>query len=187
MKRLILFLMLVAFVLPSWSQQADTMQYANYGGKMAYGVAIGGGGLVGVPLRVAFNEQLGAEFGAYLRPAVVAMPDATVMLGLMFTGGTNMNIKNSFNAAKGKVRRDGIFIRGGAALSKTNDAMISVGWVRDHFKLNDHKKSFTIELGGGAMYSHYTYSDSGPGWSETVTYQGFTPMLHWKFSWMTFK
>lgn len=49
-------------------EQKEEVQLDEYGGNLSYGVAIGGGGMFGVPIKVHVAKNLAFELGFFYRP-----------------------------------------------------------------------------------------------------------------------
>ena len=78
------------------SKELDHPDFNDYGGKYSFGVAIAGGGILGIPVRYYLNPKTAFEMGAYYRPIIVIYSDLnnyTTYNGLMLAGGTNIYLK----------------------------------------------------------------------------------------------
>jgi len=173
----------VITVLPAKSTQ-DTVNFEQYGGLFSIGIALGGGGLIGLPVRLFPTRNFAIELGVYARGMIATK----TFVGLNLNGGLNFYFKDSFNPKKKKFRHDGAFLRGGKTFYNADikDIIIMGGWTRDHFKLGTTDRVFTLELGVGLNSMKYTETTSGSWGYETTTYSGNTPMLFWKFAWSLF-
>ena len=163
----------------------DSIKFEDYGGPWSIGFALGGGGLIGMPVRFFLHRNFAIELGAYVRGLIV---DATFFPGLNVTGGINYYTKSSYNQIKQKIRHDGLFLRGGTSLysAEIKEFMVMAGWTRDHFAAAVNNHAFTLDLGVGLLNSTYTKRESGT-WGTSISHiKSNTPMLYWKFSWGIF-
>ena len=162
----------------------DTVDYNQFGGPVAIGIALGGGGLIGFPVRLYPVRNFALELGVFARGMVATK----TFIGLNLNGGLNFYFKDSFNPVKKKVRHDGAFFKIGKTFydADINEFMFMVGWTRDHFKLGIPDKAFTLELGVGLNTFKYVETTTGSWGYETTTISGNSPMLFWKFGWSIF-
>jgi hypothetical protein len=149
----------------------------EYGGKFSTGVAIGGGGLFGIPIRFYFTPKFAFEAGAYLRPVIKDRQYYysgyyDIYAGVMVAGGTNIYFNKYYKSHKDKIKLNGISLKGGYSFSVAPDAFLSLGWAHESFKKNNKNHSFIFELGFGVI-SSYIYSNS----SEAM------PLIYWKLHW----
>jgi hypothetical protein len=170
--------------LPPATTKLDSIDYSQYGGIFSAGIALGGGGLIGVPIRLFPSRNFALELGAYARGLIAT----EVFVGLNINGGLNVYFRDSFNPKRKKIRHDGAFFRGGKTFfgADIKDIIIMGGWTRDIFKPGTTGKVFTLELGAGYNSSKITTTESGSWGYRTTTYTGSTPMLFWKFAWSIF-
>jgi hypothetical protein len=153
-------------------ERIDTKEY---GSQVTMGVAIGGGGIIGIPLRIYLTEKTALELSAFFRPALV-INYGEFYPGAMFTGGLDIYFNKRFLPFKDRIIMNGIFIKGGYGFCDfVNTTMIAAGWAYERFHKNNTRYSFSFELGPGIMIndrSTYIYND-----------QLIQPALYWKFHW----
>lgn len=159
------------------TKEAEEINLEQYGGHFSYGVAIGGGGIIGVPLRYYVNSKIGLEAGAYFRPQI-SLVDEEINTngGLMIAGGPIIYLGQSYNSFKEKIISNGISIKGGYSFTGIKQSMFAVNWARESFK-KETKNSFVFELGAGILKylddDYYLYTDG----SE------IQPLIYWKVHW----
>jgi hypothetical protein len=160
----------------------DTVRFEQYGGIFSIGIALGGGGLIGVPIRLSPTRDFAIEIGAYGRGMI---SNTSTYAGLNLNGGCNVYFKDSYNPKKKKIRHDGAFFRIGKTFynADINEFLVMGGWTRDHFKLGVSDKVFTLELGAGLNSFTLVETTSGSWGYQTTTVTGKNPMLFWKFGW----
>jgi len=171
----------------------------DYGGMLSCGVAVGGGGLVGVPVRYYIKPTLPVEFGVHLRPVVVIndyydISDLT--WNVLFAGTFDFYFNKRLNKYKERVQMSGMFVKAGYHTGKTfKGTLLALGWAYERFKTHQKNKSVTFELGVGVdflvdkeMKEWYdTYNNSYYGYNyEKDEYRTISPMIYWKVGWNFF-
>jgi hypothetical protein len=129
---------------------------SNYGGKIGLGFAVGGGGLVGFPLRIKLGEKSSFEVGPFFRPFIEFYEKSIeIHGGLMVAGAINFNMSKHYNVYKEKIIRNGLFIRYGRSFGKYDESLVAFGWAGERFKKARQKMSFVHELGPGIIVRHW--------------------------------
>ncbi|MCF8248034.1 MAG: hypothetical protein K9J37_22890 [Saprospiraceae bacterium] len=156
-----------------------------YGGPVSIGAAIGGGGLLGLPLRINLGKTSAFEAGLFFRPFIVKFSDSyDVKGGLLVAGALNLGMKKQYKPLKRKVVSNGVFIRGGTGISKYKETVLGFGWVSERFRQNNKKYSFISELGPGLVIRHWL-TDPDLGFIPDKTSEvGF--ILAWKIHWNSY-
>ena len=159
------------------TKEVEEINLDEYGGKFSTGVAIGGGGIVGIPLRFYFTPKFAIEAGAYLRPVIKERQSYysgyyDISAGVMVACGTIIYFQKYYKSHREKIKLNGILLKGGYSFSEAPDAFISLGWAHESFRKNNKNHSFIFELGFGVI-SSYIYSNS----SEAM------PLIYWKLHW----
>jgi hypothetical protein len=148
---------------------------SRYGGRVSLGVAIGGGGVVGMPLRIYPVERLALEMGVYYRPVIVIGGDADPG-GPMFAGGIIPYFSKRVSGRRERVKLNGMFLKGGYSLSQmVNSAMVATGWAHERMRLTSKRYAFNMELGAGLLIN-----DLKRAGFEVNKYQF---LVYWKFHW----
>ena len=163
---------------------------ADYGGKLAMGPSLLGGGIVGLDITGFPGEKVGLEGSIYYRPSLVATRTfggstrVNVYHGAMMTFGPNIYLKKDFSRSGHKMYMNGIFIKGGYGIGTMQEGLAAIGWARERFKAHRNSNSFGIQLGLGFTYliSSSVRIDSygslgGNGGSM------FAPILFFKMRW----
>ena len=152
---------------------AGKVNLKDYGGRVSLGPAVGGGGIVGIPLRIYFAEKLALELAAFYRP-IFGIDDPG---GPFLSGGLDVYFNKRYVARKRKVRLNGLFLKGGFGVSSTvNTQMIAVGWAHEMFHKKNKRYSFSFELGPGFIFSQIKRTD--------VVGLSTNPFaLYWKLHW----
>ena len=158
------------------TKEAEELNLDEYGGQISYGIAIGGGGIVGVPVRYYLNPKTALEAGAFYR-MTIDLDNETSTGGIMIAGGPIIYLDKSYNSFKEKIISNGITLKAGYSFSDYKETMFALAWARESFKKRNKKNSFVFELGAGVL----NYLDSGdmyyPNGSKTQ------PLLYWKVHW----
>ena len=137
----------------------------DFGGKCSFGPAIGGGGTVGFPLRYYFTQEIILELGPYIK-GIYNWNSATEEYGInvIVAGGFVFYLDKKYIDYKQKCISNGFFIKGGYSFWRLPDYFAAVCWAHERFRLENQRRSFNIELGGGFMGS----SDYDPQpWKES--------------------
>ncbi len=121
----------------------------DFGGKFSLGPAIGGGGIVGFPLRYYVTQKAILELGPYFRSRYADGFGRSVMVA----GGFVYYFSKNYIDYKQKYQSNGIFIKGGYSFGAFSDYFVAAGWARESFRLKNQRRSFNIELGGGYLGS----------------------------------
>lgn len=164
--------------------KADSL--AKFGGVFSIGWAIGGGDLLGVPLRLRIGNTGAFETGLFFRPFIIKLynNDVDVKGGLLVAGALNLGMKKQYKPLKRKVVSNGVFIRGGTGISKYKETVLGFGWASERFRQNNKKYSFISELGPGLVIRHWL-NDPDLGFIPDKTSEvGF--ILAWKIHWNSY-
>jgi len=160
------------------------INFDEYGGKFSTGIALGGGGIIGIPLRFYFTPKIAIEAGAYLRPKALHCHGYTfhpfydsfnfwdISAGVMVVGGTIIYFKKYYKSRRKKIKLNGISIKGGQSFSYNPESFFSLGWAHESFRKNNKDHSFIFELGFGVLLEHNNYSPP----------KGL-PLIYWKLHW----
>ncbi len=149
---------------------------SNYGGRVTLGIAIGGGGILGVPLRIYMTEQAALEIGVFYRPVIVINGGDTSVGGPMFAGGFDFYVSKKYVPRRHKVRLNGLFLKGGYGVSDLVDSsFVAAGWAFEQMREGNYSYSFSSELGPGVMFNDV--KDPAYEMEETAF------ALYWKFHW----
>ncbi|HYV92671.1 MAG TPA: hypothetical protein VE978_12825 [Chitinophagales bacterium] len=156
----------------------------EYGRTVGLGIAIGGGGLIGAPVRLNFTRSIAMELGLHLRPTYyssnVSYIESKFLLPIMLTGGFDFFLNEKFYEYKNVIIKDGVMIRAGTDISiSVSESIISLGWARERFRVGKKNSSYLFELGAGAYFFDPVYST----FSELGFDSNVIPMLYWKFHW----
>ncbi|MEZ5195455.1 MAG: hypothetical protein R2764_03375 [Bacteroidales bacterium] len=115
-----------------------------YGGDISIGAAVGGGGLIGLPIRYFITEKMPVEAGIHLRPIV----DDDFYWNILITGTYNYYFNKKLKKYKNRVQMNGLFLNGGYHFGKEyNGTMVGFGWAYERFKLQHKNYSVSFELG----------------------------------------
>ncbi|MBN1181613.1 MAG: hypothetical protein JXB49_04940 [Bacteroidales bacterium] len=171
------------------TKESSKADVSTFGGNFSYGVAIGGGGIIGMPFRFG-GSAFSFELGAYYRPIVVS-GNTSIQLysSVMAAGGPGINLGTKEKMSKSKIVKNGISLRGGYAVGEVNSAIFSLNWMHESFKKDNPKQSFVFELGGGASYiGEYRFTETGSNYSYTTySYGYYMPLIYWKCHWNNYK
>ncbi len=165
------------------SQQVDAEQLeladyssvdtSEYGGRFTLGIAIGGGGIAGIPIRIFFAQLFALELGVYYRPVIVIGGDSDPG-GPMFAGGFDIYFNKRYS--RSRIKLNGIFIKGGYSLSKiVHSEFAALGWAHERMRVGNRSYSFSIELGTGLIFNQLKRDD--------VEMNDIGFLLYWKFHW----
>ncbi|MBN1415719.1 MAG: hypothetical protein JW973_11515 [Bacteroidales bacterium] len=158
------------------TQESEEMNLDEYGGHVSFGVAIGGGGLVGCPLRFG-GSKFAFEIAPFFRP-VIDLTGGELYPSVMFAGGPAFFSDKFYKAHKQKIKRNGFYIKGGYSLATIgHEAMFSMGWVHESFRLTSKRYSFIFELGPGIIRQDdefFSHSSAKSRWQFA---------LYWKIHW----
>lgn len=171
----LLFVLFIMLTVNSTAQRTGKPEedVANYAGKVSVGVGIGGGGIVGVPLRIYPTPTFGIEIGGYFRPFILINDDYfTIEPGVMLAGG--FLIYTSESIVKPLVAKSkGFSIKGGHSFGKYPESFGALAWAMERTKWSGN--NLGIEIGGGALILdkdvHSEYS---------LTKRRVRPMIYFK-------
>ena len=120
----------------------------EYGGRFSYGVATGGGGIVGIPVRTYISPKFALELGAFYRPAIVLTAGASDALGsfnsIVLAGGPNYYFKKHYKSKKQKIKLNGITIKGGIGFGDFSTYLFGGGWIHESFKKRNKINLFPL-------------------------------------------
>ena len=114
----------------------------DFGGKFSLGPAIGGGGLVSLPLRYYFTQKAILELGPYL---ILNWDEGGI--DVMVAGGIVLYFSKNYIDYKQKCKSNGIFIKGGYSFLDPAASFVAAGWAHESFRLKNQRRSFNTELG----------------------------------------
>jgi len=156
-----------------------SVEYDEYGNSFAYGFAIGGGGILGIPIKFQSSSNIAFELGMHYHPAFITIKEAETKTyfkhSLVVAGGPNFYFGRYFKESKQKIKSNGISIKGGVGFGGFSTLFIATGWINETFKNKIHDKSFTLELG-----PKYTYIEFAP---RNKDYVSNTIGLYLKLQW----
>ena len=176
----------------------DTPDMTKYGGTFGLGVALGGGGIVGFPVRSYVSKHLVLEAGIFLRPALIRTTtrttytneynswghentDSRFAITPFFAGGFDVMLGERYDKYDQRIVRNGIAFRAGSNLHPDmEESMVALAWVRERFNRERKTASYNMELGLGALF--YADEEDNP-LSELGADLSFMPMLYWKLNW----
>lgn len=162
----------------------DADSLAAYGGRFSFGAAIGGGGLLGVPLRFKLVRNSTFEVGPFYRPfALNRYGGLEIKSGFMVAAALNLGMDKKYNAVKRKIIANGLFLRGGITLSEYKETLLGFGWASERFRRNNKKNSFISELGPGLVIRHWL---DKPSLSYGVDASKVGFVLAWKVHWSSY-
>lgn len=131
------------------TKETDEINLDDYGGKFSCGVAIGGGGIVGIPVRTYISPKLALELGVFYRPAVILYTggyySADHFNSIVLAGGPNIYLKKKLK--KNRIKLNGITIKGGIGFGDFSTYMLGGGWIHEKFYKRNKNRSFSVELG----------------------------------------
>ena len=167
---------------------------SQYGGTLGLGVALGGGGIVGFPVRSYVARKVVLEAGIFLRPAMVtervlerhgsdyySYEDEHLALTSFFTGGFDVMLGERYDKYDRRIVRNGIAVRGGTNLrSLVNESMFAIGWVRERFNRESKCGSYNMQLGLGGLFYGKEYDSPMADLDINLP---FTPMLMFRVNW----
>jgi len=167
----------------------QNLDLEKYGGSFSYGISIGGGGIVGFPIRFHGGEKFAFEMGLHYRPAIIQVTQywdytSTYLKHAgVFTLGANYYMGKYYKGRKQKVKLNGIKIMAGAGTGQYNSFLFGIGWIHESFKKYRNNKSFTFELGPGYAYTDYFKYNM----YHNESYSGGNIAIYWKVQWNCFK
>lgn len=164
--------------------QSEKIPLDEYGGDFSYGVAIGGGGLFGIPVKMHLNKKSAFEIGAYYKPAIVSITEEGwydesttdyYLHSCIIFGGWNFYLGQYFKERKQKVKNNGIAIKGGFGFGDYSSYILSTGWIHESFKKRNKNHSFQLELGPGLIFTDNYKID------KSINTGGLG--IYWKLQW----
>jgi hypothetical protein len=157
----------------------------EYEGDFSYGFSLGGGGLIGFPIRFHPSEKFAFEMSLNYRPSMISVDnywgetetyfEHSVVFGL----ATNFYFKKKFKSTSQKVKLNGITLNAGVGTGGYEILFFGGGWIHESFKKFNYKKSFTLELGPGILYTWFN-----DGYSDL---NAIAPIIYWKVQWNWFR
>lgn len=192
MKKIIkfkLFLIIFFCTIGTYAQQSssdtktEAVNFEDYGGKFSIGIALGGGGVIGIPFRYYTNRKLSIELGTYFRPCLVNVSGN--VHGLMLAGGVNIFLNEFYVSHKKKIKLDGLSIKCGHSFTALDETFFSFGWARERFVKDRTKESFILELGMGLLHTYEIKSSYFFG-TYVSNSRIISPIIYFKFHWSTF-
>ena len=174
----------VSFVKPT-APAPSLGEMNSYGGTVGLGVALGGGGVLGMPLRFNLSKHIAFETSATVRPALIQYqyPSETYnewFFPIMLTAEFDFFGNPKFKPRANKIVKNGLTLFGG--ISTSVDVPISlaaIGWSRERFRLNNKKHSYIFSLGAGIQ----SLDLSAVTGESSVDGPTLMPMLLLRFHW----
>jgi len=183
------------------TQKTDQVVDAKeYGSHFSMGIALGGGGIIGVPIRVFLHRNIPFEVAVYLHPVLfipstnsgtASLSSIQLYPNILVTGEFDFFFSRKYIPYK-RVRLSGMFIKGGYSFgTKFDGTMGAIGWQYERFKINHKNNSFSFGLGAGIMVLNDKlatpyYTGGWNGHYETPQVYYYKPMLYWKAAWNFF-
>lgn len=157
----------------------------EYGGSFSYGISIGGGGLIGAPIRFiknkfAFEMELDYKPGYFQAGNYFGNTNTYYKQAGVLSLGVNYYMGKYFKSKKQKIKLNGITIKGGVGTGDFYTYFIGGGWINESFKKLNTKKSFNLELGPGFFFTEDENSENENSYNRTLG-------LYWKVQWNWFK
>lgn len=174
--------------------KTEPPDFNEYGGTFGLGIAIGGGGIVGAPLRFNFSRKFAFEAGVFIRPMYIekeyikydyyghiigSYNEEKFIFPPMIALGFDFFFSEQFNSYKQKIYKQGLLFRFGHTLTDAiGENMFAIGWAKERFKVQNKNNSYLFELGIGFLTYDRPIEVYGIG-DET----DFAPILYWKLHW----
>jgi hypothetical protein len=176
----------------------------DYGSHFSIGISLGGGGIIGIPIKVFMHRNIAFEADVHFHPVIFLKKtivssnyssssnlDVSFYPNVLLTGKFDFYFSRKYIPNK-RVRLSGMFIQGGYSYGSRFDGyMGALGWQYERFKINHKNNSLSFGLGAGIMVlddkearPHYT-----GGWYghyETPQEYYYNPMIYWKVAWHFF-
>jgi hypothetical protein len=159
--------------------QTEGQIFSDYYNQSSLGVALAGGGLLGLTYRYFPTEKKGFEGGIFYRPGYYMdyEDEFQSTSGVMFALGPVFYLR-AFENGKGKIKKNGISVKAGISpFGKMNEFFGTVNWVHDTYKPENKNRYFSFELGAGAIYRYEMPSDISLDVNATA------PLLYLKLNW----
>jgi len=159
----------------------------QYGGDWSIGIALGGGGIIGLPTRYFLNSRNALEIGTYYKPGLIKIYEEddygediyTYFLhSLVVTCGWNYYIGSYYKAHRQKIKLNGITFKGGIGTGDFDSYMIAAGWIHESFRKNNKQTSFNLELGPGYILTN-SYDKARDASTSSFA-------IYWKIQWNLF-
>jgi len=174
--RVSLMFYVVLFFCLSCAVAQETVTLSEYGGRATFGIALGGGGIVGVPVRIYFTEKTALELAAFYRPVIIIGGGESDPGGPMFTGGFDFYFNKRYVPGKQKVRLNGLFVKGGYGFSNfLSTSLVGFGWAHEMMHKGNQSYSFSFELGPGMMFNNKK--------SALIDVNAVQFVIYWKLHW----
>ncbi|MGM0407206.1 MAG: hypothetical protein ACQERU_04435 [Bacteroidota bacterium] len=157
----------------------DNEFMSEYFNQSSLGVAIGGGGIIGMTHRYFVNEQFGIEEGLFFRPGIYQdyRDDIQTTASVAIAAGPVYYLKAN-RTSKGKIAKNGVSVKFGISpLGDLNEFFGAVNWVHDIYKPENKNRYFSFELGAGFDNRYNMPYDISGDVATTI------PMLYWKLNW----
>lgn len=150
----------------------------NYGGLVTLGAAIGGGGIIGMPLRIYPTRKIAIELGPYFRPFFLRVDGnrSTIYPALMTAGGFVFYFKEELDFSN-KLKLQGLSIKGGYSVGTFPETFGALSYASEKIGLDG--RSFSTEVGLGAL----VLLSEEPGIYYPLTNDIVQPFLYFKFHW----
>lgn len=161
------------------SGEADQNLLLDYFTQSSLGLAVGGGGILGVTYRYFLTEQAGIEGGIFYRPGIYEdyYGDFQFISSAMIAVGPVYYYK-AYKNWKGKIKKNGFSVKVGISpVGEMNEFFGAVNWVLDSYKPEDKNRYFSFEIGAGAIYRYELPIDVSRDVASTM------PLLYWKLNW----
>jgi hypothetical protein len=174
----------------------------DYGSHFSMGVSMGGGGIIGMPIRMFLHRNIPFEVAVQLHPILfiqatnnngtTSLSSIQLYPDVLFTGEFDFFFSRKYVPNK-RVRLSGMFIKGGYAYGSRFDGyMGALGWQYERFKINHKNNSFSFGLGAGLMVlddkearPHLVNNGYSYNWDRPQEYY-YKPMLYWRVAWNFF-
>lgn len=156
MKKLLTLIALLSLSFNAFTQADETFT-ADHTGALGLGFAIGGGGIVGVPVRYYIGPASAIELGAFYRPVIYFdyFDEVATAGSVMLVAGPQFSLGQKFKESKRKSNSNGIFLKGGHSFGTFSESLIAGGWALETFRENSPQRSFVFELGAGLNFRHW--------------------------------
>lgn len=155
-----------------------------YGGKFSSGIAIGGGGVFGLPMRFHRSDKFAFELGLFYRPGYFTADNyysssSYFVHSAVISLGPDFYFERHYKERKQKIISNGITIKGGIGFGEFNTGSIAIGWIHESFKAANKKKSLTFELGPGLVFTDFNRNN--------LYYSNSILGIYWKVQWNWYK
>jgi hypothetical protein len=162
-----------------------------YGGYFSLGASIGGGALIGIPMRFYPVEQIAFDLTLGVKPMIIETKssDGISEMNFLYAGGLDLYFTKIYKPKKYKITMHGLFITvGGSTGNMFDESFYAAGWAYEQFRTE--KRSFSFKLGVGSITLHE--NNILPSYYYYYPYY-YVPkkdieslMIFWKFSWNFF-